>query len=89
MISNLEIPMASIVIRNLDDHLKEQLRIASALAGHSMEEHVRQLIEREVGAEVPSTGFGTWIHEQFRGIDATELEVPQRTAMAEPMSFPK
>lgn len=81
--------MASITIRNLDDRVKEQLRVVAAQAGHSMEEHVRQLIEREVDAALPATGFGTWMHEQFRGIDTADFEAPARSALAEPLRLPR
>ncbi|WP_412072578.1 FitA-like ribbon-helix-helix domain-containing protein, partial [Pseudomonas fluorescens] len=36
--------MASITIRNLDDQMKEQLRIAAAHNGHSMEEEARLIL---------------------------------------------
>jgi antitoxin FitA len=81
--------MASITIRNLDDRVKEQLRVAAARSGHSMEEHVRQLIEREVDTTLRATGFGTWMHEQFRGIDTSDFEVPARRTAAEPPSLPR
>ncbi len=63
--------------------------MAAARAGHSMEEHVRQLIEREVDAAMPTSGFGTWMHEQFRGIDTADFAVPPRTDTAEPASLPR
>ncbi len=81
--------MASITIRNLDDRVKEQLRVAAARAGHSMEEHVRQLIERDVDTVLPTTGFGTWLHQQFRGIDTAGFEAPPRTTPAEPRPLPR
>lgn len=36
--------MASITIRNLDEQIKEQPRIAAAHHGHSMEEEVRLVL---------------------------------------------
>lgn len=80
--------MASITIRNLDDRVKERLRVVAAQAGHSMEEHVRRLIEREVDTTLPATGFGTWMHEQFRGVDTSDFEAPARTTVAEPLRLP-
>jgi plasmid stability protein len=38
--------MASITIRNLDDQIKERLRIEAALNGHSMEEEARLILRR-------------------------------------------
>jgi plasmid stability protein len=42
----LEVFMASITIRNLDDDLKARLRIEAASHGRSMEEEVRVIIRR-------------------------------------------
>ena len=38
--------MASITIRNLDDQIKERLRVEAALNGHSMEEEARLILRR-------------------------------------------
>ena len=81
--------MASITVRNIDERVKEQLRVAAARAGHSMEEHVRRLIEQEVGDAMPTIGFGSWMHGLFHGIDATDLTIPARTDPAEPIQLPK
>jgi len=36
--------MASLVVRNLDDRVKERLRLIAAAKGHSMEEEVRRIL---------------------------------------------
>lgn len=46
--------MASLTIRNIDDGLKQKLRIRAAEHGVSMEEEARRLIQRAV--EMPSSG---------------------------------
>ena len=38
--------MATITVRNLDDDVKELLRIAAAKKGHSMEEEARLILNR-------------------------------------------
>ena len=80
--------MASITIRNLDDGVKAQLRVAAARAGHSMEERVRKLIVESVEPEPQSRGIGSWLHAQFRGSGGYGLEVPARTEMADPITLP-
>ncbi len=40
--------MASLTIRNIDNDLKERLRIRAAKQGHSMEEEVRIILRRAV-----------------------------------------
>ena len=79
--------MASITIRNLDDEVKAALRVAAARAGHSMEEHVRQLIVESVEPEPQSRGIGSWLHAQFRGAGGDGLEIPARTEMADPITL--
>lgn len=82
--------MASLTIRNIDDDTKGRLRVAAARAGHSMEEHVRLLIEAEVSAETPPVpGFGSWMHKLFGGAGATGLVVPPREELAEPITLPR
>ena len=81
--------MASITIRNLDEGVKAQLRVAAAQAGHSMEQHIRRLIVESVDPQARSGGIGTWLHEQFRGSGGHRLEAPARTEMAEPITLPR
>ena len=40
--------MASIVIRNLDDEVKTQLRVRAAQKGHSMEEEARRILREAI-----------------------------------------
>ena len=39
--------MASLTIRNIDDELKERLRVRAAQQGHSMEEEARLILQRD------------------------------------------
>ena len=71
--------MASITIRNIEDELKERLRIRAAQHGHSMEEEARTILRRAVGGisgpelvEVSGKLFG-----KAHGVD---IEQPSRTA---------
>ena len=45
--------MASITIRNLDDDLKQRLRVRAAEHGRSMEEEAREILRRVVGESAP------------------------------------
>nr|WP_298416263.1 plasmid stabilization protein [uncultured Halomonas sp.] len=69
--------MASITIRNLDEQLKAQLRMAAARHGHSMEEEAR-IILRSALNQPPTTGLGTRIHERFANAGGIELDLPSR-----------
>jgi plasmid stability protein len=44
--------MTQLTIRNLDEAVIARLKQRAAAAGHSMEQEVRLILEREVGAEV-------------------------------------
>jgi plasmid stability protein len=67
--------MAQLVVRNLDDTVKEKLRRRAAARGRSMEEDVREILRNAVKADVPLTGgLSTEIAELFRGIGLREGE---------------
>ncbi len=69
--------MASITIRNIDDSLKQRLRIKAAKRGHSMEEEVRiilrQAVEGMTGPDLLSRAT-----ELFGKNHGIELELPSR-----------
>ena len=41
--------MGTLTIRNLDDSLKERLRVRAAVNGHSMEEEARLILRYAIG----------------------------------------
>ncbi|AZD27065.1 FitA-like ribbon-helix-helix domain-containing protein [Pseudomonas chlororaphis] len=71
--------MASLTIRNLDDHIKERLRIEAAHNGHSMEEEARLILRRALSRTAASQGLGSRIRARFAEVGAVELELPERT----------
>ena len=80
--------MASITIRNLDDDVKNRLRMRAAGKGRSMEEEARLILREAVGRQsVPEKGLGTAIHEMFRSFGGVDLELPPRGQMREPPRF--
>jgi plasmid stability protein len=65
--------MAQLIVRNLEDSVKEKLQKRAAEAGHSMEEEVRDILRNAVKEEHPRRkGLGTEIAELFRGIGLDE-----------------
>ena len=58
--------MAQIIVRNLDDNVKDLLAMNAKLNGHSMEEEVRQIIKKAV--ENKEDGLGTQIANRFKDI---------------------
>ncbi|SDU74778.1 MULTISPECIES: FitA-like ribbon-helix-helix domain-containing protein [Pseudomonas fluorescens group] len=70
--------MASITIRNLDETLKEQLRITAAHNGHSMEEEARLILGRALTKIDRAGGLGSRIHQRFSAEGGVDLELPAR-----------
>jgi plasmid stability protein len=76
--------MASITIRNLDDGLKNRLRVRAAEHGRSMEEEVREILRQTVGKPVTPENLGEAIHRRFAALGGVDLELPPREPMPEP-----
>ncbi|OLF56485.1 FitA-like ribbon-helix-helix domain-containing protein [Pseudomonas chlororaphis] len=74
--------MASLTIRNLDDQIKERLRIEAAHNGHSMEEEARLILRRALSRTTDGQGLGSRIRTRFAATGGVELELPERTEPA-------
>lgn len=83
--------MGSLTIRNLDDELKQKLRVRGAQRGASMEEEARSILRAVVGADLsvealaaPVPKESAWdAIQRFREKYGTfELEIPERGTMA-------
>jgi plasmid stability protein len=79
--------MASITIRNLDDQIKEQLRIAAAHNGHSMEEEARLILGRALASVDRAGGLGSRIRNRFSATGGVELDLPSRQEKATAVDF--
>jgi len=67
-------PMAQLIVRNLDEAVKRKLKRRAARHGRSMEEEIRDILCDAVKEEARHRkGLGTEIAELFKGI---ELEEP-------------
>lgn len=71
--------MATLSIRNLDEQLKQQLRLEAAKHGWSMEEEVRQILRRHL-LPTRKTGLGTRLRQRFAETGGIELDIPPRKA---------
>ena len=79
--------MASITIRNLDDRVKEQLRVSAAHNGHSMEEEARLILGRALSTVDRAGGLGSRIRSRFSGTGGIELDIPVRKQKATAVDF--
>ena len=74
--------MAAISIRNLDDRVREQLRIRAAANGRSMEAEVRAILTEAVGEPGESRGLFAGLLDRVREVGGVELELPERSTPA-------
>lgn len=72
--------MACITIRDLDDQIEEQLSIAAARNGHSIEEEARFILERALAMGSPQGGLGSRIRNRFSALGGVELDLPPHRA---------
>jgi plasmid stability protein len=80
--------MAQLVVRNLEDEVKAQLRERAARHGRSMEEEVREILRDAAKADDPQRGgLGTEIVAMFSG-QGLGFELPKRRSRPlRPLSF--
>ncbi|GAB09110.1 hypothetical protein GOARA_028_00210 [Gordonia araii NBRC 100433] len=72
------IVMASVVIRGLDDSVKEQLAAQARAHGRSMEAELRDILVRAV--QRPNIGLA--MYQASRELGGIDLEIPARTDIA-------
>jgi plasmid stability protein len=70
--------VAAITVRNLDDRLKERLRVRAAQHGRSMESEVRAILVEAVGEPGDSEDLFQSILDRFGEIGGVELDLPAR-----------
>ena len=80
--------VASITIRNLDEDLKQRLRIRAAENGTSMEQEARDILRTALYSRRPETrNLAEVIRSRFARFGRVELKIPPREPMPEPPAF--
>lgn len=80
--------MASIIVRNLDDGLKRQLRLQAAANGRSMEAEVRDILHTALNRQPAAPqNLATAIRARFAPLGGVELDLPPRSPMRKPPRF--
>lgn len=78
--------MAQIIVRNLDDDVRDKLRAMAAEHGRSMEEEIRELLRAATLGTSPgdTTGLGTKLAARFAecGLDEDIAELRGQPARA-------
>lgn len=71
--------MSTLTIRNLDETVKQNLRISAAKHGRSMEEEARRILRRALVPKEGDKGLGTRIHERFSKFGGADIKLPERS----------
>lgn len=80
--------MASITVRNLDDSVRDELRLLAARHGRSMEAEVRTILAAAAGRGERSPNALMDLYWARRGVDVeVDLELPHREVEALRVDF--
>jgi len=79
--------MATLTIRDLDESLKQDLRVRAALQGRSMEEEARQILRQALQSQGGPFDLATRIRSRFKGLGDVALEIAPREPVREPPVF--
>jgi antitoxin FitA len=82
--------MASITVRNLDDAVKNSLRVRAARHGWSMEQEIRQILQQTVAPEqAGQVSFAERVNRRFADLKVDSLPVPARQIARTPPDIDK
>src|SRR4051794_10990845 len=79
--------MAQLIVRNLDEDVKERLQRRAKEQGCSLEEMIRDILRNAANDYPPSGGLGSEIAALFKDLDF-DFEIPEwRGYPVQPMNF--
>ena len=81
--------MAALSIRDLDDSVKEKLRLRAARHGRSMEAEVRAILTASVTDEPPRTDLFSALTERFSELGGLDLDLPVRSTPPRAADLPQ
>ena len=81
--------MAALSIRDLDDSVKEKLRLRAAQHGRSMEAEVRAILTTAVADEAPRTNLFAALTERFARLGGADLDLPPRSTPPRAADLPQ
>jgi plasmid stability protein len=79
--------MAAISVRDLDDGVRERLRVRAARNGRSMEAEIREILTAAVSEPEPPTDLFTTLLDRFGVLGGVDLPVPPRASPARAADF--
>lgn len=72
--------VSAVSIRNLDNRVKERLRLRAARHGRSMEAEMRVILTEAVRDTGDEAGLVPALMDRFAELGGVELEIPARSA---------
>lgn len=72
--------VAAVSIRNLDERVKERIRVRAARHGRSMEEEMRVILTDAVTEPEEDRGLFQALLDRFGALGGVELDIPARSA---------
>ena len=80
--------MASITIRNLDDNLKQNLRVRAAHHSRSMEDEARDILRSALSTKGQrNTNLAKSIHSRFAEFGGVNIDIQPHELIPEPPDF--
>jgi plasmid stability protein len=80
--------VASMTIRNIDDALKQRLRVRAATHGRSMEDEARDILRVALAAsERPARNLAETIRARLTPVGGVDLDIPAREAIRDAPEF--
>jgi plasmid stability protein len=73
--------VAAISVRDLDDSVRERLRVRAAEHGRSMEAEIRAILTDAVAPRAQSRGLAQTLLARFGELGGVELELPSRAEL--------
>ena len=70
--------MATMTIRNLDDQLKQRLRVRAATHGRSMEDEARDILRTALATQPSAPSLIEAIRARVDPLGGIELDIPAR-----------
>lgn len=71
--------MSAVSIRNLDDRVKQRLRVRAARHGRSMEAEMRAILTAAVSEPDDDAGLLQTLLSRFGELGGVDLDIPKRT----------
>jgi len=81
------VALAAVSVRNLDERVKERLRVRAARHGRSMEAEIRAILTDAVSGPGEAAGLFDAILDRFGELGGVELDIPARADRARAAEF--